>query len=184
MAIHELYLGGPQTPNVSRAMLPSAPFNAGEQAFLAMRPAAHKGPKCFNINRVFDFLEDKSLAEFVRHATIAQGDVLSALILPADVVLVGTLITVERAAGVAITLTPTLRGGPAYPAVNGNVVGKALGAPGVTPSLTASGSAATITSFFVAGPVPLDLTLTAFTGFGDLRLSISAMVMDYTGGQW
>lgn len=184
MAIHELYLGGPQTPNVSRAMLPSAPFNAGQAAFQAMRPAAHKGPKCFNINRVFDFLEDKSLAEWARNATVVQGDVLSALILPADVVLLGTLIKVERAAGVAITLTPTLRGGPAYPAVNGNVVGKALGAPGVNPSLTASGDASTIAPYFVAGPIPLDLALTAWTGFGDLRLSISALVTDYEGGQW
>jgi hypothetical protein len=184
MAIHELYLGGPQTPNVSRAMLPSAPFNAGEAAFQAMRPAAHKGPKCFNINRVFDFLEDKSLAEWARHATVAQGDVLSALILPADVVLLGTLIKVERAAGVALTLTPTLRGGAAFPAVNGNVVSKALGAPGVTPSLTATGDASTIVPFFIAGPVPVDLALTTWTGFGDLRLSVSCLVTDYEGGQW
>lgn len=184
MATHELYLGGPQTPNVSRAMLPSAPFNAGQAAFQAMRPAAHKGPKCFNINRVFDFLEDRSLAEWAREDTVVQGDVLSALILPSDVVLLGTLIKVERVAGVAMTLTPRLRGGAAFPAVNGNVISKALGAPGVTPSITATGSAETIVPYFIAGPVPVDLTLTAWTGFGDLRLSVSCLVTDYEGGQW
>lgn len=185
MATHELYLGGAPTANYSRAMFPSPTFNAAAEPFLSMRPAAHKGPKLFALNRVFDFTNDMRLREWVREGTIAQGDDLGAIVIPKHTVLVGVHFDVEREAGVAMTITPRLRvAAAAFPTVNGNVVAAQYAQAGVGAAITANGSAATIVPWYINTPEMLDLRLTAWTAFGDLRLEVSAILMDLSSGQY
>lgn len=192
MATHELYLGGPPTTNYSRGMFPSAPFNEAAEPFLSMRPAAHKGPNSFALNRVLDFgsvtshggNSDTALKNWEATATVAQGDVLGLLVIPKHVTLLGVFFNVVSAAGVAMTLTPSLRvAAAAFPAVNGNVVGAALTAPGVVAGITATGSAATIVPWYIAEPDILEVELTAWTSFGSLRLEVTAILQDLSSGQ-
>lgn len=184
MATHEIYLGGPSTANVSRAMLPVPTFNASAEPFKSMRPAAHKGSNAFALNRVLDFNADTALKDWAANATIAQGDKLGILVLPMHTLLLGVFFDVENAAGVAMTLTPGLRGPvAAFPAVDGNVVGAAWTAPDVVAGITTSGSAATIVPWYISNPVMLELALTAWTGFGNLRLEVTAVVLDLSSGQ-
>lgn len=185
MATHELYLGGPASANYSRAMFPAPAFSASAEPFISMRPAAHKGPKTFALNRVFDFRDDFALREWVRNATVAQADKISALVIPQHMILHGVFFNVERAAGVAMTLTPSLRvAAAAFPTVNGNAESAALAQAGVVAAITANGSAATIVPWFIKTPDVIDLALTAWTAFGDLRLEVSAIVTDLSSGQY
>lgn len=185
MAVHELYLGGGSGTNYSRAMFPAATFNAAAEPFLSMRPAAHKGPKMFALNRVFDFKNDFALREWARNATVAQGDDLSAIVIPKHMILHAVHFDVEVAAGVAMTLTPRLRAAAAaFPTVDGNAVAAQLAQAGVVAAITENGSAATIVPWYINTPEVLDLRLTAWTAFGDLRIEVSAIVSDLSSGQY
>lgn len=184
---HEIYIGGPPTANYSRAMFPAPPFNAASAPFQAVKVAAHKNPTGFGLTRVLD-TTDHALAQFLRENTVAQGDVLGTVLMPKNVVVEGFFYEVERPAGVALTLTPSLRGvaGATLPAINGNVAGKGFARLGSAAWQTASGSlteAGDGTEFFLADPSVLDLALTAFTKLGDLRLVITPLVKTlYHGG--
>jgi hypothetical protein len=185
MATHELYLGGGTGGNASRAMFPAPTFNAAAEPFLSMRPAAHKGPKAFALNRVFDFQNDMSLREWARNATVAQGDDISALVIPKHMLLLGVHFDVETAAGVAMTITPRLRvAAAAFPTVDGNAVAAQWAQAGVVGAITANGSAATIVPWYINTPEVLDLRLTAWTAFGDLRIEVSAILIDLSSGQY
>lgn len=179
MAIHELYQGGPASANSSRAMFPAPLFAAGSAPFATMRASAHKGPGVYKLSRVLDFQEDPALKQWVNNATIAQGDDLGILVIPQNMVLLGVHYQVERVAGVAMTLTPTLRVSTgAFPAINGNALATALTQAGVVGAITATGTAATIVPWYIATPEMYSLDLTAWTAFGALRLAVTALVVD------
>jgi hypothetical protein len=195
MAVHELYLGGPSTANYSRAMFPSQPFVQAAEPFQSMRPAAHKGPNSFALNRVLDFGaipstavpsgSDTALKHWEANATIVQGDALGVLIIPKHTLLLGVFFNVEVPAGVALSITPRLRTPAAlFPVVDGNVESATWTGPGVAGAIAATGSAATVVPWFIAGsPVILELLLTTWTKFGNLRLEVSAIVQDLSSGQ-
>lgn len=181
MAIHELYQGGPASANSSRAMFPAPLFAAGSAPFATMRPSAHKAPGLYKLSRTLDFRDDPALKHWVNNATIAQGDDLGILVIPQNLMLLGVQYQVARAAGVAMTLTPTLRVNTgAFPAINGNALATALTQVGVAGAITATGTAATIVPWYIATPEMYSLDLTAWTDFGVLRLEVTALVVDTT----
>lgn len=183
MAIREMYIGGPPSANYSRAMFPSAPFEAGSAAMQQVRVAAHKGPTSYGLTRVID-TSDHAVAEFLRNTTLAQGDVLGVCLIPKDVVMKGFFFAVESVAGEALTITPSLRGvaGATLPTIDGNAIGKGFAKLGGLAWISETGAAAG-DDWFNAEPAILDLTLTAFTDLGGLRLIITPLVDTVYHGQ-
>lgn len=184
---HELYIGGPPTRNYSRSMFPAPPFNAADGAFKAVKVAAHKSPTGFALTRVMDTV-DHAVAEYLRNNTVAQGDNVGAVLMPQNVVVTGIYYEVVTPAGVALVVTPSLRGiaGATLPTINCNVASKGFAKFGASAWQTTSGSladAADGNAWFLADPAVLDLTLTTFTNMGKLKLVISPLVETvYHGG--
>lgn len=176
MAIHEIYIGGAPTANYSRSMYPAPPFNAASGTAQALKVAAHKGPTSYGLTRVID-TSDFALGEFLRENTLAEGDVLGSILIPKDVLFKGVFFSVENAAGEALTLTPSLRGAASgtLPTIDGNAVGKGFAKLGGAAWIDETGAAAG-DDFYIAEPTVLDLTLTAFTELGTLKLIITPLV--------
>lgn len=184
MAIHDLYLGGAAANNASRAMFPAPLFNAAAAPFSTMRASRHKGPATYALNRVLDFRDDLALKNWRTNATVVAGDDIGILVIPQNHMLLGVHWQVHRAAGVALTLTPSLRvNGGVLPVINGNVVAAGLSQFGALAAITATGSAATIVPWYIATPDIISLDLTAWTTFGALRLEICALIGELTAGQ-
>lgn len=191
MATFEIYVGGPPSANYSRSMLPAPPFNPAGAAFLAMTPAAHKGPTGYGLTRVID-VEQHAMAEFLRENTLAQGDILGSIIIPQNVILKGFFYEVQRAQGTATTtITPSLRGvtGGTLPVIAANTAGKGYAKTGATAWTSTNASLGDETDgadFFIATPTILDLTLTVLpaSGLGALRLLITPMVENLDHGQY
>ncbi len=193
MALHEMYIGGPPSANYSRAMFPSAPFNAGSKAMQEMRVAAHKGPTSYGLTRVFD-TSHHAVAEYLREHELEQGDVIGAILIPKNVLLKGFFYSVETPAGEALTITPSLRGtegedgegqptpAVALPEIDGNTAGRGFAKPGGTAWVDETG-AVDGSEYFVAEPTIVDLTLTTFTELGPLRLIITPLVDTLYHGQ-
>src|SRR6478609_9833171 len=111
MATHELYLGGPPTRNYGLSMFPGVPFNDAQAPFNQIGPAAHKGPIGYNDKRRLAFDgTDHALSEFVRNTTIADGDVLGAVLIPKNQLLLGFTVQVLKAGTATLSIVPKLRG--------------------------------------------------------------------------
>ncbi len=188
MSTFELYLGGPSTANVSRAMFPAPTFSASAAAFLAMRPSLHKGNF---LNRVLDFANDKALQRFVADQAAASdpittGDVLGLLVIPKNIAVRGCFYEVEDAGGAGLILTPSFRvasslaqAAIACDALSAGAVG-IVGGSWATTVASCQGDA-----IFMATPDMLDLAVTAIgAGFGSLRLNIGLWFDDLTAGQY
>lgn len=203
MATYELYVGGPSTTNYSRAMFPAPTFSAAGAAFVAMKPAAHKGPYTFNLGRTLDAaplsnltsVGDAALAEFLRNTTIVQGDVLGVQVIPRRVVIEGFFYEVERAVGAATVLTPALRGvaGATLPTIDANVVGSGFCRLGGAAWLAANaainegvGAGLEGEEWYMHTPAMLDLTLTTLSAskLGNLRMSIVPLVRSLESGAY
>lgn len=190
MAIHSLYVGGPATGNFSRAMFPTATFSATDAGTIAVRPAAHQGPNGFSLARVLDFKQEGALRNWYASVTLAQGDDLDLMLIPQDTFLTGIFVEVETPtpSGTTATGTLSLRGvsGATFgAAVNLAAAGKSYRPIGGT-ALTATAALGAFPAFYIAEPAVLSLDLTAFTpavGLGDLRLKITAQVVDLHSGQ-
>lgn len=177
---HELYIGGPPTRNYSRAMFPAPPFVAAAAPFQQVKVSAHKGPSSYGLTRVID-TNDHAIAEFLRNTTMAQGDAIGAVLMPKNTYVKGVFYEVERVAGVAMTVTPALRGiaGGTLPAIDCNVLGKGFARFGAAAWQSASGAitdAGDGSAFYLADPAMLDLALTTFTEIGGLRLVLTPLV--------
>lgn len=192
MATHEIYLGGPSTGNESRAFFPKRSFSAASgSVFAKMRPAVHKGPSLFFLNRVLDFANDTALRHFIRTqaaegAPVTTGDVLGALVVPHHVAVYGVAYEVVRPAPTNITFTPTFRNASiSQAAIATNVVSRGYAAVGGTPWRTAAASAANNVAYFPNVDI-LDLTLgtVGADGFGDLRLEIGLVLADLHSGEY
>lgn len=204
MATYELYVGGPSTTNYSRAMFPAPTFSAAGAAFVAMKPAAHKGPHTFNLGRTLDAnplsnltaVGDAALAEFLRNTAIAQGDVLGVQVIPQRCVVEGFYYNVESAVGAATVITPALRGvaGATLPTIDANVVGAGFCKLGGAAWLAASaainagvGAGLEGEDWYIHTPAMLDFTLTtmnATTKLGKLRMSIVPLIRSLDSGQY
>jgi len=185
--IHELYIGGPPTRNYSRAMLPAPLFNAAAAPFQAVKVAAHKNPTGFGLTRVLD-TSNHAIGEFLRNNAVAQGDDIGAVLIPKNVIIEGFFYEVERVAGAAMVVTPTLRGvgGATLPTIDCNVLGKGYARLGAGAWQAASGAltdAGDGAAWFNADPAILNLALTTFTEMGDLRLVITPIVTTLYHGE-
>lgn len=195
MATYEVYVGGPATANYSRAMFPAPPFNAAGAQFIAVTPAAHKGPTSFGLTRVID-VSQRAMAEFLKNNALVQGDVLGSIIIPQNVLLRGFYYEVQNASGGAnpLTITPSLRGvgGGTLPAIAGNTQGaKGFAKTGASAWVGTNATVGVIATngadFFIGAPTILDLTLTAMNAtskLGALKLLITPLVDNLDHGQY
>lgn len=192
MSTYEIYLGGASTGNESRAFFPKRTFSdASGSVFARMRPAAHKGPSAFFLNRVLDFGTDTALKKLVRDLAaegtpLTTGDVLGALVIPQHTLVLGAAYEVMVPAPAAMNVTPTVRGGgPAFGAIAVGTASRGYAPVDVTTWRSANTAAANNTSYFPA-PAILDLTLGTVPadGFGDLRLEVGLVLMDLYSGEY
>lgn len=192
MATYEIYLGGPSTGNESRAFFPKRTFSdASGSVFARMRPAAHKGPSAFFLNRVLDFGNDTALRHFVRGqaaegAPVTTADVLGALVVPQHVAVYGVAYEVVTPAPSNITFTPSFRvAALTQGAIATDVASKGFAAVGAGAWRTTATSAATNVGYFPTADI-LDLTLgtVGADGFGDLRLEIGLVLVDLHSGEY
>lgn len=177
MALHELYIGGPPTRNYSRAMLPAPPFVASAGPFQQLKVAAHKGPTSYGLTRVLD-TEHHSVSEFLQNTPVVADDVLGVALIPKNVVLKGFFYEVERVAGNALVVTPSLRGidGATLPEIDCNTLGKGFAMLGDGAWITETG-AISGDNWLIAEPTILDLTIdTMDEDLGGLRLVITPLV--------
>ena len=157
-------------------MFPAPPFNAAAASFLAVTPAAHKAPVAYELGRVIDPAASFSLQEYLRNAAVVQGDVLGAILIPKNCRLRGMYYEVERAAtaaggaAVVCTITPSLRGGGAFPAIAAGTAGARGYAQVDQAAWTASNAVIDVTDgdWWIHTPTVLDLTLTALVAESNL----------------
>lgn len=195
MATHQIYIGGPGRGDNSRHQFPNATFSASGAAFKAMVPAAHKGPTQYALTRTLDFgytdgvANDPALQDWLANATVATGDVLNLVVIPANCLLYGVMINVEKAANTSNTLTLQLKVGSNFfgSTTDLTTAGSAF-APATTTATAAvtSGAIDLSTAVFDKAPTMLagTLAMTAETDFKDLRLSISPLVSQCQQGQY
>lgn len=200
MATHEIYVGGPASANFSRAMFPAPTFNAASEAFLRVKPSAHKGPTGYQLGRVIDPANDKALSEFLANTEVAQGDVLGAILVPRNCLFKGMFYHVERAAtatdgsAVTCTITPSLRSGGAFPAIAaGTADARGFARVGAAAWEAANGAVAMGgdpsegSDYWIQTPTVIDLTLTALTAesnLNTLRLTLVPIVEYMATGQY
>lgn len=192
MANYELYLGGPASANVNRAMFPAPTFGASTQPFPVMRPAAHKGPKLFSLNRTLDFTNDTALVDFVARqeasTPIVATDTLGVLVVPQDTLMLGVFYEVERVSSATSTVvTPAFRGDSTntLPAITVSALSKGFAAP-TDAAWTTTFTPLDTGVCYVPAPLMLQLTLTTFPTekFGDLRLNIGVLLADLNSGEY
>lgn len=185
MATHELYLGGGTNNNANRAQFPSPTFNASDAAIKAMRPSAHKGPTQYALTRTLDFDNDPALAHYVANNTIATGDVLNLIVIPANTLVYGVAYWVESPSSIASsTLTVKLDGTAAGTAVALDAAGSGFAAPAAV-AWTTAGAASLATATFNTAPTVASGTL-AITDEGDLkglRVHVSVLLSQVFEGQ-
>lgn len=193
MATYELYLGGAGRTNPGYSMFPAPTFSASAEPFTTMRPAAHKGPKLFSLNRVLDFTEDTALVNWVAEheagTPVAQGDVLGILVIPQDTLLLGIGYNLERpSSATTTTLTPAFRGDGTntLPAITASGSAKKGFAIPTDAAWQTTFSEVSSGGFYVPTPLILQLTLTTLPAakFGDMRLTMTALLCDLHSGQY
>jgi len=112
MTLHELYIGGPANTNSGKKMFPAAAFNNAVAPFTTMPLAQHTETLVAALTRTLDFgtaqgrPNDPALAEYVRTHTIAAGDVLNLIVIPANTLFLGVYCNIENPqAGVGLSFT-------------------------------------------------------------------------------
>jgi hypothetical protein len=188
MATHELYLGGPPTRNYNLHMFPAPAFNDAVAPFNTIGPAAHKGPIGYNDKRRLAFDgTDHALADFVRENTIAQGDVLGAVLIPKNVLLLGFAVKVVTAGPATLSITPKLRGkAHTFAAIDAATAGETVFYPasGAAVAAISEGVASLAVAVFDNKPDMLDLTLTVLPagGLGNLVLEVTPVFLTVDAG--
>lgn len=187
MATHELYLGGPPSRNYGLSMFPARPFNEATAPFNTIGPAAHKGSYVYKDTRRLDFSgDDHALAEFLRENVVAQADVLGAVLIPKDCLLLGFHYRIIKAKA-GVTLTPKFRGkAHTFAAIDGSVDGGNgfYPASGAAVAAVTEGVASLALAVFDNKPDMLDLTLTAVPagGIGGFAIDITPIFVHVADG--
>jgi hypothetical protein len=184
MATHELYVGGPPTTNSGLGFYPAPAFNEAAAPFTTMEMAAHKGPNGYSDTRLLDFTgPDHALAHWVRNATIAQGDVLGAIIITKNHLYLGFYYKViSPVAGLSIT--PRLRGKSlTYTAIDASAAAEGYVAPGSGAIIT-EGAVTLAAAQYDNKPDIFDLVLTAYTAgtLHGLKMIVSPNLISVANG--
>lgn len=189
MATHELYLGGPPSRNYGLSMFPAVPFNEAQAPFNQIGPAAHKGPIGYNDKRRLAFDgTDHALAEFVRNNTVADGDVLGAVLIPKNMLLLGFTAQVLKAGPATLSIIPKLRGkAHTFAAIDGATVMSEpvfYPASGTGVAAVAEGVVDLGTAVFDNKPDMLDLTLDVLPadGLGSLVIEVTPVFLSTNAG--
>lgn len=195
MATHELYIGGPSRSDGSRHQFPRPTFSDSGAVFKEMVPAAHKGPTQYALTRVLDLgysdgvSNDSALRAYFSNHTVATGDVLDLVVVPANTVLYGVAVNVVAAAGGATTTATVSVGGTAITtAIDLTATGAGF-APVTTATAAApvtSGAVDLSKATFNTAPQMVAITL-AFSDVADLngmRLEVSPLVSACFEGQF
>lgn len=192
MATYEVYVGGPGRRDYSRSQYPAPAFNQASAEFANIPIAAHKGPSQYALTRVLDFGNDHALMEFVRNqiaagADLASGDVLGALIIPANTLLYGIHVAVETpVAGVTLTLATRAPTSLAFGTVDGSAAASDFRIAGTVAAGVTQGAVNLGVANFANVPRILDVTLTAVPagGMGNFRIAISPLLSQLKEGQY
>lgn len=181
MARHELFLGGGRTVNPETAVYPSV-MPSGDAA-----GAAHKEAAFFALTRDLDFVDSASLRNYIKTATIADGDFLSACLMPKNYMFIGVRVdnlnavaglnidVVLQLAGTDITLVNNLDCSTVS-TVFANANGEAMTAD----------VALAMKSLFLGANATVDVLVNAqpASGLSLARIRVSPIVVDFVAGRF
>jgi hypothetical protein len=189
MTIHELWQGGPAVSKLSRSQFPSYVFSASDAKIKALDMSQHYGTPYAVLRRVLDFKNDIALRQYFRDNAVAAADVLNVLLVPKGTLVLGYYVEVENPAdGGALTLSFGTAGGTiigdtssAAVPIDATAAAAKFSAPNAA-WITANGAMSLATATAQITPDMVQVTLTTkatagLAGFGNLRLNVSAMVV-------
>ena len=197
MATHELYVGGPARGDNSRSQFPAVTFDAGNAAFGAITPAAHKGPVQYALTRVIDlgydrdaWPNDPALRDYVDSHALAANDVLNLVVVPANTLLYGIAVKVETAAtgAAASTAVVNLAGTALSTAISlKSTTSGFLPSGGVAAAPVTAGAVDLSAATFSNAPRIVSVTIGVATSWADLanlRLVVSPLLSATEAGQY
>lgn len=189
MATHELWQGGPAVSKLTRSQFPSYVFSASDAKIKALDMAQHYGTPYAVLRRVLDFKNDIGLRQYFAGNAVAVNDLLNVLLIPKGTLTLGYFVEVENAAdGGALTLKFGTAGGT----IIGDTSGAAVAIDATSAAarfsapngawIEANGTMSLETATAQITPDMVQITVASkanagLAGFGNLRLNVSAMVV-------